>query len=371
MSHILHTISDFLKDKWELLLSSGLRVMIIAAIIPATILIVFIIKLIFKNLIKRLEQTPRIWDDVLLRVTYRPLKALIWLFSITIIMQLIRIKPYYKLYQTSITNIAETMQRVGIVIIIIWVSISFVREIKNRFLDPKYVKQINYDQTTIDALSKLFQLIILFAGTLMILTQFGVRISAILAFGGGATIVAGLGAKDVLSNLFGGLTIYLDRPFSVGDKIFSPDRNIEGTVEKIGWRLTRIRTPDKKPLYVPNSVFSTLAIQNSSRMTNRRIKTDIGIRYCDAGKIPLIVNDIEDMLRNHPEIDTRAELSVRFTGFGASALNISLNTFTKTTKKEKYLAVQEDIFLKIFDIVHHKHQAQMAFTTYTVEINKT
>ena len=89
-------------------------------------------------------------------------------------------------------------------------------------------------------------------------------------------------AKDLLANFFGGLTIYLDRPFAVGDWIRSPDREIEGTVERIGWRLTLIRTFDKRPLYIPNAVFTTIAVENPSRMHNRRIYETIGIRYDDA-----------------------------------------------------------------------------------------
>ena len=78
--------------------------------------------------------------------------------------------------------------------------------------------------------------------------------------------------------------VYLDRPFAVGDWVRSPDREIEGTVENIGWRVTRIRTFDKRPLYIPNSIFSQIAVENPSRMSNRRIKETIGIRYDDASK---------------------------------------------------------------------------------------
>ena len=83
--------------------------------------------------------------------------------------------------------------------------------------------------------------------------------------------------------------IYLDRPFKVGDWIRSPDRDIEGTVVKIGWRLTEIRTFDQRPLYVPNSMFSTIALQNPSRMLNRRIFETIGIRYDDIHQMEAIV----------------------------------------------------------------------------------
>ena len=105
-----------------------------------------------------------------------------------------------------------------------------------------------------------------------------------LTFGGVGGLIVGLAAKDLLSNFFGGMMIYFDRPFKVGDWIRSPDRQIEGTVERIGWRMTIIRTFDKRPLYVPNSVFSSIVVENPSRMLNRRINETFGLRYQDADK---------------------------------------------------------------------------------------
>ena len=86
----------------------------------------------------------------------------------------------------------------------------------------------------------------------------------------------------------------------MGDWVRSPDRNIEGTVEYIGWRLTRIRTFDKRPLYVPNGTFLTISVENPSRMQHRRIKTNIGLRYDDAKKIPVILTDIEKYVETTP-----------------------------------------------------------------------
>ena len=106
----------------------------------------------------------------------------------------------------------------------------------------------------------------------------------------------GFAAKDLLANFFGGMMIYMDRPFSVGEWIRSPDKEIEGTVEDIGWRLTRIRTFDKRPLYIPNSVFANISVENPSRMTSRRIYETVGIRYDDIDKMDLIVAQVKGML---------------------------------------------------------------------------
>ena len=146
-----------------------------------------------------------------------------------------------------------------------------------------------------------------------------------------------------------------------------PDREIEGDVEQIGWRLTRIRTFDKRPLYVPNAIFTTIAVENPSRMSNRRIYETIGIRYDDANKMEPIVQAVEHMLRSHPEIDTSRILMVNFNAFAPSSLDFFVYTFTKTTRWTHYHKVKQDVLLKILEIIK-SHGAQAAFPTSTLHI---
>ena len=148
----------------------------------------------------------------------------------------------------------------------------------NRFI---YASELNladkefydepFDPATLSAISKLLRMSVVITTGLVIMQSFGYSVSGILAFGGIGGIAVGFAAKDLLANFFGGLMIYLDRPFAEGDWIRSPDQNIEGTVENIGWRLTRIRTFDQRPLYVPNSIFTHISVENPQRMRNRRI----------------------------------------------------------------------------------------------------
>ena len=202
-----------------------------------------------------------------------------------------------------------------------------------------------------DAISKLARISAGITASLMILQTLGLSISGVLAFGGVGGIAIGFAAKDLLSNFFGGLFVYLDRPFAVGDWVRSPDREIEGTVENIGWRVTRIRTFDKRPLYIPNSIFSQIAVENPSRMSNRRIKETIGIRYDDASKIEIIINQVKEMLKDHPEIDTAKTLIVNFNCFAPSSLDFFIYTFTKTTDWIKFHEVKQNVLLKIIKII--------------------
>jgi MscS family membrane protein len=223
------------------------------------------------------------------------------------------------------------------------------------------------DPTTVDAIAKLLKVSVVITSILVVLQTLGFSISGVVAFGGIGGMAVGFAAKDLLANFFGGLTIYLDRPFTVGDWVRSPDRDIEGTVENIGWRLTCIRTFDKRPLYVPNAVFTTIAVENPSRMLNRRIKETIGIRYDDAGKMAPIVDKVKDMLTNHPEIDTNRTLIVNFNAFAPSSLDFFIYTFTKTTNWTFFHEVKQDVMLKIIDIIEEAG-AECAFPTSTLHL---
>ncbi|KJT26582.1 MscS family inner membrane protein YnaI, partial [Salmonella enterica subsp. enterica serovar Heidelberg str. SARA36] len=224
------------------------------------------------------------------------------------------------------------------------------------------------DVTSTRILARVIKITIIVAIVLLYGEHFGMSLSGLLTFGGIGGIAVGMAGKDVLSNFFSGIMLYFDRPFSIGDWIRSPDRNIEGTVAEIGWRITRINTFDHRPLYVPNSVFSSISVENPGRMTNRRIKTVIGLRYEDADKIGLIVDAIRNMLQAHSDIDQKQTLLVYFNEFADSSLNIMVYCFTKTTVWQEWLAVQQDVYLKIIAIVQ-ENGADFAFPSQTLYID--
>jgi MscS family membrane protein len=206
---------------------------------------------------------------------------------------------------------------------------------------------------------------VIITSVLVVLQTMGYSVSGVLAFGGIGGIAVGFAAKDLLANFFGGLMVYLDRPFKVGDWVRSPDQDIEGTVVKIGWRLTTIQTFDKRPLYVPNAIFTNISVQNPSRMSHRRIYETIGLRYDDASKLSAIIQKVREMLKTHNELDATQTLIVNFNAYGKSSLDFFVYTFTKTTDWIKYHEVKQDVLLKILEIIEHEG-AEVAFPTSTV-----
>ncbi len=226
--------------------------------------------------------------------------------------------------------------------------------------DPKIISQTH--EITI----RIIKIIIIVLTVLIIMQEFGLSITGILAFGGVGGLVVGLAAKDLLSNFFGGLMIYFDRPFRVGEFIKSPDRNIEGIVEKIGWRLTVVRTFSKNVLYIPNSAFSSIIVENATRMTNRRINEIIGLRYDDIDKIPKIVDEVRSYLANHNDIDQTNKPIVFFKSFSPSSYDFFVYAFTITKEWRDFLQIKEDVLYKISDIII-KNDASIAFPTTTID----
>lgn len=317
----------------------------------------FVHRYIYKA-IKFLQSTNLIYDDIFFEALMLPLKVLIWFLGV-----------YSCLYILAFNiELMSKIKSIVFVSIFIWVSLRFIAKLEIRLEDKINTGAIRLNKTTLRALSQLIKTAIIITTGLIVLQVFGVPISGVLAFGGIGGIGVAFAAKDLLANFFGGLMIYLDRPFEVGDWIRSPDKEIEGTVEHIGWRLTSIRTFDQRLRYVPNNLFSVITIDNPSRMRNRRIKTIVGLRYSDANKVDTIIKSVKNMLKNHEDIDNRRVMLVNLIEFGPSSLNFQVYTFTKTVDWSDYLDIQQDVFLKILTIIAD-NDAECAFPTRTININ--
>lgn len=299
------------------------------------------------------------WNDALLHAARLPLRLTVWLVGLSVALQLAAsIRPGHWV------TLMPHLLRAALIGIGALLALRFIGRAQADFTDPKRNKK-PMDATTARSLAKLAQLIVVLLAALMLLETLGFSISGVMAMGGVGGIAIGFAAKDLLSNFFGGIMIYWDKPFREGDWIRSPDRQIEGVVQEIGWRLTRIQTFQNRPLYVPNAVFASIAVENPSRMTNWQITTQLGLSYDDSERIAPVCDEVRAMLKAHPGIDTTQSLVVRFDAFAASSLNLLLDCYTKTTDWNEYLRVQEDVFLQIIAIVT-RHGASFAFPTQTL-----
>lgn len=332
-------------------------------VVLVSLILDFVQKIILNKLHIKLESTKNRWDDIFIVSAKKPLSYLIWLIGITLAAEIVQHQS-----DAAIFSIITPIREIGVILIIMLFLLKLVQGAQDIFIESETkTGEKDFDRHTVEAIAKLFRASILITSALVMLQTLGYSISGVLAFGGIGGVAVGFAAKDMLANFFGGLMIYLERPFKIGDWIRSNDRDIEGTVEHIGWRLTRIRTFDKRPLYVPNSVFSNIAVENPSRMTNRRIYETIGIRYGDAHKMENIVSQVKQMLLSHPEIDTQQTLIVNFNKFASSSVDFFIYTFTKTTDWIAFHEIKQDVLLKIMSIIE-SNNAEIAFPTSTLHV---
>ena len=314
----------------------------------------------FNHLAQRFEKTENPWDDTLLDAARRPAGVLVWAIGLFWALEIVRQQT-----DSALFEILGPARRVVIIGLLAWFLVRLVRGTEEVLVTPRPGKK-PMDHTTARAIGKLLRASTMITAALVVLQTLGFSISGVLAFGGIGGIAVGFAAKDMLANFFGAMVVYLDRPFVVGDWIRSPDQEIEGTVEDIGWRVTRIRTFDQRPLYVPNATFLSIAVENPSRMKNRRIYETIGIRYADIEAMQAIVADVAEMLRAHPETETETRtLIVSFNSYGPSSLDFFIYTFTKTTQWVKFHEIKQDVLLQVYDIIR-RHGADIAFPTTTV-----
>lgn len=332
------------------------------AVTLITLLLHLLARRMLTRLQNRLTRTETPWDDAFIDALRAPLATLILILGAGLLVAIADEHGHTDWYPSIILP----GQKIAIIALIAWFLVRFVTRAEQNILRAQTGRK-RLDATTLDALSKIIRLAIFVTAGLMILQTLGVSIAGVLAFGGMGGIAVGFAAKDLLSNFFGALTIYFDQPFKKGDWIRSPDRDIEGTVEEIGWRQTRIRTFSKRPLYVPNAVFTTIAVENPQRMTNRRIYEYIGIRYDDIAQMSAITGAVRTMLQEHEEIDTQQTLMVNFDRFSASSCDFFIYCFTKTTDWVKFHGIKHEILLKISEIIA-SHGAEIAFPTSTLHI---
>ena len=357
---------DWITQLWtELVIMFGGQVwlLLVITILTFTTVIDVVQRYVLKIVHVRLEQREYVWVDSFVDAARAPISFFIWVTGL--ILALTTTINQFGVYTGLVPFIIDFKETI-LTLSVGWFVIRLVQRLE------MHLKELardddRLDEVTVEAFAKIIKLLAFILTGLFFLNAFGVSLTGLLAFGGVGGIAIGFAAKDLLGNVFGGLMLYMDKPFTVGEWIRSPDKDIEGTVENIGWRMTTVRTFDKRPLYIPNGIFSNISIENPSRMLNRRIKETMGIRYADVAKMRDIIKDVRNMLETHPEIDTRQTIIVNFNSFGASSLDFFIYTFTKTTNWVRFHEIKQDVLLKVSDIVE-SNGAEMAFPTRTLHI---
>ena len=358
-------------------------------VFPHIYLIFYIVAILLTNisirvflffLRKRLAKKSELLE-IFCSTVNKPLRYIIWIIgSWLIVTHILNWSGNYS--NSSITNIFNIAIKLSILLCFFLFSNNLAKKIKSYFIKKLTRTDGGYNNfSMIEACYKGAQVLIIIGTFFITLSALDI---SIVALAGMATVVTGFVAisqQELIKNLFGGTVLYIDRPFSVGDWIYTIDGKIEGTVERISFRLTQVRGFDKRPIYIPNSTFLSTSVVNASRMSNRRILQYIGIRYQDFKKIHIILEAIKIMLKNSEHIDQKcttlvcvvngnAKMGSNIEGFfGASSLNFMIYTFTKTTNWVEFQNIQNSIMIKVGEIIND-NGAEIAFPTMTLDFPK-
>ncbi len=297
-------------------------------------------------------------DDILLGIISKPLSFLFVITGTYIALRVLTLE----------VEVINRVLRTLIIFVLVWTSYNAVIAFEEHIFRfaGRFGKEL--EREIGGFLIKISKAFVLILGAVAILQEWGINVSALIASLGLGGLAFALAAKDTVANLFGGLTVLADKSMKVGDWVKIGD--VEGIVEDIGLRTTKIRTFEKSLITVPNQVLANQSLENFSRRNVRRIKMTIGLTYSTTpDQMRRILEEIREMLRNHPRIAKDQLLMVYFTDYSDSSLDIFIYCFTDTANWAEYLSIREDVNLKIMDIVE-KNGASFAFPSRSVYVEK-
>lgn len=297
----------------------------------------YIIRKISKKFDKKL-------GDKFIRIFYKPLMWKILLIGLSASYSVLKFSPATDTLYFTIESSINTLLLSWALFLIV----EFIHESYIRFWDGGGADMKNtFVRLTITSI----KVIVILVSFIVLLQTWGFNVAGFLASLGLVGMAIALAAKDSARHIFGSIMIFTDRPFKVGDWIHTPD--VEGTIEDIGMRSTKVRTFAQALVTVPNGNLADSSILNWSQMDRRRVNLTLGVTYStSAEQMQNIIFQIRELLRNDEEIDQRT-IHVYFSEFAASSLGIFCYFFTKTTDWGTHMAVRERLYLEFMKIIQN------------------
>jgi MscS family membrane protein len=270
----------------------------------------------------------------------------IWTIGITFVLDILVLHFELKVIPHYISVIRSAI----LVFCLSWVMIRWIKVTRLAVTEKSLV--FGLDRGTIHAFAKISIFVISILTCVILLQIFGLNVMPLLAFGGIGAAALGFAGKDVIANFFGGLMLHINRSFITGENILIPNQNnLEGKVEEIGWYTTSIRDMEKRLVFLPNALFSSMLIINLSRMTHRRILERLKIRSEDFPHLSVIISKIQDLLKRHKKIDSQFPMHVVFAGFGEYSLDLLIEVYTFETRYDDFLLLKQELLIHFEQIL--------------------
>jgi len=304
------------------------------------------------------KKTTTYYDDKIISALKGPLSFTFIILGIHLFFLII-----FKETET-VKNLLETL----IVYTVFWAILSILEALRGAVygITGKFSADLSKEMGNF--IIAILKILIAGVGLGAMLQVWGINVTALVASLGIGGLAFALAAKDTAANLFGSFSLLADKSIRIGEWI--KVNGVEGTVETIGMRTTKIRSFQKSLITVPNHIVANNPIENFSRRGIRRIKMHIGLTYStNSAQIRKIMAEIKEMLKGHEGISQSDSLMVNFDTFGDSSLNIFIYTFTKTANWAKYLEIREDVNLQIMKIVED-NGSSFAFPSQSIYVEQ-
>ena len=303
-------------------------------------------KYLFSMMMKLAKKTP---VDFLASVFEAFKKPLEWFFIVIGVYLAAQYFPYFNHANPLFLDIV----RASIIVLITWALFNLAGEssVFFRRLDDRF--NIHIDDILIPFFSRALRFVILAISFSIIAQEFGYNISGFVAGLGLGGLAFSLAAQDALANLFGGIVIITEKPFTIGDWIMTP--SVEGTVEDITFRSTKVRTFADALVVVPNATLAKEPITNWSKMGKRQITFRMYVENAvRTDKLRKAIERIETYIKRHDGIHPET-IFVKLNDFHENGLEVYVYFFTKTTNWGEYLNIREEINFKILEILQEEN----------------
>ena len=197
------------------------------------------------------------------------------------------------------------------------------------------------DPGTAHVLGRISSSIIGVVATLVVLQILGLDIKPLIVFGGVGAAAIGFASRDVIANFFGGLMLHITRPLSVGEEISIKEKGITGVVEDIGWYFSVIRDEEKRPIYVPNSIFSKLLVTNISRRSHQKFEQTFIVDLKHEDDMESLIASLKEKVASHSEVDTQLPVLVFSDQKKGDATSLIVRFYCLETRPVEFLDIKQ------------------------------
>jgi MscS family membrane protein len=309
-------------------------------------------------LLKVAVRTPMTWDEALVSGLGGPL-TLAWASALVHAGL-----PWLEL-SDQVGSGARRGLHVVLLVIVFWAIWRVVDVASNVIAKLRWSREHPGSHALVPLGRRLSKVAVILAGVVTLLSELGYSVASVVAGLGIGGLAVALAARSTLENLFGAFSIGADQPFREGDVIKIDD--VVGTVEAIGLRSTRIRTPDRTLVSLPNGKLADMRVECFSSRDRIRLSCVLGLVYdTSAAQMRQVLASVERVLREHPKLwpDT---VVVRFMELAASSLNIEVMAWFQTRDFDEFRAIREEILLRFMEVVEQAGTS-FAFPTQTIHV---